>query len=830
MLSRSILPTTIFAVLSLLCGCAAGGSNSGITTPQTPTIVWSAPAAVTVGTALSTTQLNATAVVPGTSTAVAGTFTYSPAAGTVLNTVGTQSLSVSFAPADPTHFSAATYSVSLAVNASVAAPAYTWKNVQIVGGGFVSGIIMHPAQQGLMYARTDVGGAYRWSTATSSWVPLLDWLTRAQSNLLGVESIGLDPSDPQRLYLATGTYAESWGSNGAMLLSNDQGATFTTVSLPIKLGSNDDGRNAGERLQVDPNLGTTLYFGSRLDGLWSSTDRGLTWAKVATFPVTGATSGAGVVFETFVKNSASSGSPTSIIYAGVSAKGLGTEPASLYVSTDAGKTWKSVAGAPTGLYVSHGALGPDGNLYLTYGDNIGPSSLSTGKVMQYVLPTLSNPLGTWNDITPPRTSGYQGGYGGLTLDPQLAGAIMVSTLDHYYPVGDDLWRSLDYGKTWYSINTVGAIRDVRLSPWDSFGAASVTNTGNWVASLQIDPFNSAHVVYGNGQTIFTSANMTASDPGLKPSNWSIGALGLEETVITGLASPPAGPAHLLSVMGDLGGFQHIDLTVSPLAGANSNPRFSTGTSIDFAQSAPTSVMRVGYGSNAQLGAYSADSGTTWVPFATNPAGTVNGAGSIAISADGKTLVWAPSDSAAVTSISRDHGVTWQPSSGATGQPQVVSDRINPLTFYLYYSKTGVIMTSIDGGANFTTSQTGLPTNGVLQAAYDAEGDVFLATSSGLYRGSKGSTLVSISGVQSAWAVSEGMPKSGSTTLTIYLGGQIAGQPGLYRSTDNAATWIRIDDAQHEYAYYGIVQGDPRVFGRVYLGTGGRGIPYGDSAN
>jgi hypothetical protein len=220
-------------------------------------------------------------------------------------------------------------------------------------------------------------------------------------------------------------------------------------------------------------------------------------------------------------------------------------------------------------------------------------------------------------------------------------------------------------------------------------------------------------------------------------------------VILGLASPPSGPAHLLSVMGDLGGFQHLDLTVSPLAGANANPRFSTGTSIDFAQSAPASVVRVGYGSNAQLGAYSADSGTTWTPFTNNPTGTANGAGSIAISAGGKNLVRAPSDSAAATSISRDHGVTWQPSSGASGQPQVVSNRINPLSFYLYYSKTGVLMTSTDGGATFTTSQIGLPTNGLLQAAYDAEGDVFLATSSGLYRGSKGSTLVPISGVQSA---------------------------------------------------------------------------------
>ena len=75
-----------------------------------------------------------------------------------------------------------------------------------------------------------------------------------------------------------------------------------------------------------------------------------------------------------------------------------------------------------------------------------------------------------------------------------------------------------------------------------------------------------------------------------------------------------------------------------------------------------------------------------------------------------------------------------------------------------------------------------------------------------------------------------MAKSGSTTPTLFFGGSISGQPGLYRSTDNGVTWIRIDDAQHEYGYYNIIQGDPRVFGRVFIGSGGRGILYGDSPN
>ena len=59
----------------------------------TPVITWGTPAAITYGTALSATQLNAT------SDGVAGSFVYNPVAGTVLN-AGSQTLSVAFTPTD----------------------------------------------------------------------------------------------------------------------------------------------------------------------------------------------------------------------------------------------------------------------------------------------------------------------------------------------------------------------------------------------------------------------------------------------------------------------------------------------------------------------------------------------------------------------------------------------------------------------------------------------------------------------------------------------------------------------------------------------------------
>jgi hypothetical protein len=73
----------------------------------TPTITWSTPASITYGTPLSSTQLDATASVPGT-------FVYSPAAGTVLG-AGTQTLNVTFTPTDTTDYTTATATTTLTV-------------------------------------------------------------------------------------------------------------------------------------------------------------------------------------------------------------------------------------------------------------------------------------------------------------------------------------------------------------------------------------------------------------------------------------------------------------------------------------------------------------------------------------------------------------------------------------------------------------------------------------------------------------------------------------------------------------------------------------------
>ena len=93
----------------------------------TPTINWTAPAAIGFGTALSATQLDATS-------SLAGTFTYTPAAGTVMK-AGTQALSVTFTPTDSTDYSNATATVTLTVKQ--ATPTITWTAPSAIAYGTV---------------------------------------------------------------------------------------------------------------------------------------------------------------------------------------------------------------------------------------------------------------------------------------------------------------------------------------------------------------------------------------------------------------------------------------------------------------------------------------------------------------------------------------------------------------------------------------------------------------------------------------------------------------------------------------------------------------------
>jgi hypothetical protein len=110
-------PAGSYTIAATYAGDSNNNGGSGNTTytinKATPTVTWATPAAITYGTALSVTQLNATA-------STLGTFAYIPAAGTVL-TAGTHTLSVTFTPTDTTDYTTASATVNLTVTKAILA-------------------------------------------------------------------------------------------------------------------------------------------------------------------------------------------------------------------------------------------------------------------------------------------------------------------------------------------------------------------------------------------------------------------------------------------------------------------------------------------------------------------------------------------------------------------------------------------------------------------------------------------------------------------------------------------------------------------------------------
>ncbi|WP_284691667.1 cellulase [Pinirhizobacter soli] len=716
------------------------------------------------------------------------------------------------------------------VHASQAAALpYHFANVRIGGGGYVSGLVFHPAERGLVYARTDVGGAYRWDQASAQWVPLTDWIEAKDNNLLGIDSLALDPADPGWVYLAAGTYTAPQAGNAAVLRSHDRGRHFERADLPFKLGGNELGRGNGERLAVDPNDGRVLLLGSRDAGLWRSEDHGAHWSRltgftdVATSPASrasshGRTQPVGIVFVVFDPASGKRGEPTPVMYAGVS-----TRATSLYRSSDGGRSWRAVPGQPAGLRPSHMHRAGDGSYVLSYGDEPGPDTMSDGALWRW-----QPASGRWTDITPlPRKRTPAGfGWGDVAVDPADPDVLIAST-HHRYTPHDLLFRSTDGGRHWAEI--------FARSSFDRSDAAwTVDHTPHWMTTVAIDPFDPDHVMFVTGYGVWSSRDMRGFDRG-GTVHWWFQDRGLEETVPLGLISPPQG-AHLLSALGDLDGYRHDDLAVAPLQ-FQAPPRYANGESIDYAGQRPALIVRSGYLREpfeaAIRAAWSGDGGRHWQAFAGEPP-EGEGAGSIAVAADGSGVLWAPRHSNHVY-LTRDLGRHWQTAQGLGARLEVLADRVDAGRFYAFDRRAGTLFASRDGGASF------VPIGGALgdaargrdqvqlQAAPDAAGTLYLGARDlpllrGDDRGRVQQRMPALTGVD---AFGFGKPAAGRHAPVLFVAGRRGALQGIFRSLDGGQHWQRIDDDAHRYGRVGHLVGDPRVFGRLYFAPSGRGIVYGE---
>jgi hypothetical protein len=329
----------------------------------------------------------------------------------------------------------------------------------------------------------------------------------------------------------------------------------------------------------------------------------------------------------------------------------------------------------------------------------------------------------------------------------------------------------------------------------------------------------------------------------QPILWQPWVRGVEETAIITLTSPPMGPA-LYSGFGDIGGFAHRDLQISPPM--FSTPAFDNTNMIEFAAAAPNIVVRSGVphhlDPNANINqsaslAWSDNFGTTWQPINAPERISGNNSFAIAVSADGARLIIVASQ----ILITADRGKTWRTVSGLPSHiRRVVADRIDAQRFYAFDFEHNQIWLSEDGGFRFSAvDTTGLPpirdtqprsieAQWPLVARQDRVGELWLLLQGKLFHSQdSGRHFTQVTNELSITMLSQGKASPGRNHPTLFAVGERAGMRAIWRSVDAGKRWQRINDAQHEYGRrFRCIAGDPRVFGRVYVGTDGRGIVYG----
>jgi hypothetical protein len=229
-------------------------------------------------------------------------------------------------------------------------------------------------------------------------------------------------------------------------------------------------------------------------------------------------------------------------------------------------------------------------------------------------------------------------------------------------------------------------------------------------------------------------------------------------------------------------------------------------------------------------------------------------GFIAVSSDGVTWIWAPDPIRSGYGQNRtnkelpvyytsDRGVNWLECKGIPNNTRVIADKVNSKKFYAIDLFAGKLFISNDGGMNFIGSSLNIP-GGVpktregrgdnrggqdkIYAAPGKEGDLWIAAFDGLYHSiDAGKSFSKLKGVEEIHAFGFGKEAPGKKYSALYLVGVVNGQHGIFRSDNTAQNWVRINDEQHQWGLILQIAGDPKLYGRVYVGTHGRGTFYGD---
>lgn len=708
---------------------------------------------------------------------------------------------------------------------------YRWQTLPVGGGGFVTGIVVAPGSPSTYYARTDVGGAYRWSSTDAAWQQILNASNMPDveaGGALSVDSIAVAPSRPERVYVAIGNDSNPGGTEelsttGRILVSDDGGATWATSATRWFISGNQRYRVGSERLAVDPEDPDHVLFGSSRQGLWQSLDGGDQWLRVADeqvpagqFPDT-AVDQVGVGAVAFADGA---------MFAGVNGSGI-------YMSIDGGVGWQSIRSLDAGQYAA-GAVAADGGMWV----GLHRSDGGAAEVAVYDVDTAE-----WADIALPFSS-YFVAFAVDPADPERVVVADEAVRDQHF------WTSTDGGRRWRRHDVAIISPDV---PW-----LSQTDLDGFMSTgrLQFDPSDGT-LWFAEGMGVWRTTNLAAATI-----TWEAAAQGIEETVASAIVVPPG--AAPLGAVADRQGFRFDDWTRYPVAPLIDD-RFAGGTSIDFSGGSPNVVAWVGaeyhiyYSPDRRpRGALSTDGGATWQEFGGMTPEMFGG--EIAISAtDPATLVWLPthlvdpwefSRAPVGLYVSHDSGLTWahQADVGGTdafhrflwwfNRRALAADRVNG-NFYLM-SDDSRFFVSTDGADTWTqaafspTCHEGNACHvlGQVQAQPDTAERLWAGTGiEGLWRTDDAGRTPwqRIDGIDEVRAFGFGAPMAAGGPPAVYLYGRATGdtQRALYRSDDDGVTWTMISVYPADrYAEITAVSGDPDEPGRVYVAFSGQGFATG----
>ena len=753
-----------------------------------------------------------------------------------------------------------------------------WDTLNIGGGGFVSGIITGDDQ---MYARTDVGGAYRYDYEQKKWVQLLDFLTEADRGFLSVDAMCIDPNDDDTLYLLCGCAYFS-DARTVVFRSHDAGETFEEIDVTdlIQVHGNGYGRQTGEAIAVDPDDPNIIYCGGDVtagdSALIMSKDGGDTWNPVEGYDKLGLFEYS-IKWPTWTEHMARSVADDEYlnvngiatiqitdgkVYVGTSVKGK----ANLHVAEVGSDDFQPLnENLPTEQMPSRINLDADGNLLITYINGL-MFDRGTGYAYKY------NPkTDELKDITPTEgvvtnTKKLNVGYGAVTSDPKDANKLVATTCAQWYSQswtadawernaiawGDRFFKSEDGGETWTEI-TPG-----NTAYWDGPLLANYLQDGghswirdkaiHWSGCIALDPRNSDQfwVVSGNG--VFTCEDTWAECP-----NIYFAPDGIEEVVSLDFISRPG--KDPVSVIGDYDGFYHnADGTATQLTPSMNKLTSTTASTagIAYCPANPDVMVRLAEGS-AQ-GYYTTD-GTTWQELPNIPCSGAKAAINQLEDGTYRILV----SSSGKISYTDDFGKTWSTASTSDSLSSTIwmcVDEKNPQYVYAYgyyynssyfYSKPApditdaryVLMVSDDYGKTFKNGQTICQydqCDGAYRIAYLDEGTFAIAAG---YYGAYlvtdyGKTVTKMDNVSYCKTMGYGAAEKAGDPYTLYMYGKPADSDpeGVYRSTDCGKSWVLINQ-NHLYGGTGngnYLVGDMNTFGTVYMSTVGCGIVVGTLEN